>query len=236
MKSACIATEDLATILDLPPDAPERHHLETCPRCMARLATYMEFILDSSVPPGADSKEAGKSLRIAFQTAMDHAPTEAVRSRRPLRPERTWSFPWRLRPVRAFAAAAAVLIVAVGLYAGITYVRGDHEVDVLRGRSVPDGGAMGERITLLEPRAEGADAIRLRWDAASGITSYEVVVFGADLQDLARFPLLKETNCLVRKADLRPGPAPGAVIGWQVIAYRDGAAALRSPVGALRIP
>jgi hypothetical protein len=127
-----------------------------------------------------------------------------------------------------------VLLLVIGLFAGRDLLRTDPGPDQLRGASTPARIA-GGLIVPLDPRSE-TDRVELRWRSIPGVTSYEVLIMGDDLADLARRSTARDTTCLIRWSELAPRPPSGAVLGWQVVGLRDGAAVARSPIGTVRVP
>ena len=234
MRNGCVSSEEIGAILRLPPDSPERQHLEACPRCRALLISYREFVEDRSSPPGANLQDAGAHLREAFDETVAGR-TETVK-----RPA-WWTFTrWVPRlPLglgRAWLLAPVTMLVVLGLYAGFGHLRRESGPDRLRGPAATEPGRGQGSILLLEARPQGTEAVELRWRAIPAASSYEVVVFGTDLKDLARLRSLTDTLCVVRRADLHPEPGAGALLGWQVFAQRDGVTVASSPIGAVRLP
>lgn len=241
MSQACIPPDDLGRVLGLPADSPERRHLDACARCGALRSTYREFLEDRSVPSGADPREAGVHLRAAFREVARPGGTSPSRSA--VAPAGAGSnFPARLRDLARFlsrplvlAPTAAAVLLAIGLYAGREWTRSETGPDPLRGVERLDHSGAAP-IPLLEVTPSGQEGVEFSWRSVPGATSYEVVVMGDDLADLVRVPVAGDTGCVVRWADLRPAPSPGAFLGWQVVAIRDATPVARSPIGALRRP
>jgi hypothetical protein len=116
---------------------------------------------------------------------------------------------WNPFRVRTFAAAAAVVIVAVGL----SLVRPGSEVispeePVLRG--------IGEQAAPFRCQMEMLDdgGFRVSWPGVSEATGYRVVVFGEDLAELAGFDVGMETTFEIKM--------PKGAAFCLVIALRDG--------------
>jgi hypothetical protein len=139
------------------------------------------------------------------------------------------------RPSVLIPAGAAVL-VAVGLFAGILDLHSGTGPDRLRGSATTNGGETPAAIRLLEPQVRGGDGTTLRWRAVPEASSYQIVVFGAGLQDLAHYGPFADTTCVIRRADLHPQPEPETVVGWQVLGIRDGSTVAMSRVAAARVP
>ncbi len=236
MKQGCYSSGDLPAILRLPPEAAERVHLETCPRCRALLLSYEEFMLDSSLPEGANLQDAEAKLHAALRESMARA------SGRPARSSSTMPAGW----IRIFTRtigrpsvlipAGATILVAVGLFSGVLDLPSRTGPDRLRGSSTSNGAETPVAIRPLEPQVYAEDGIELRWRAAPEASSYQIVVFGADLHDLAHYGPFADTTVVIRRTDLHPQPEPKTVIGWQVFGLRDGSTVAISPVAAARLP
>jgi len=234
MRDRCFSPDEIETIPRLPSDSPERRHLEACPRCRALLLTYREFVEDLTAPDAADLQDAGERLRAAFRESMARTAGPTVRSRGLKVPRWIRHLPRRIGRASVLVPAAAAILVVVGLYAGIEYLREATGPDSLRGPSPSERGAFEGAILLLDPRPIAVNGIELRWRSLPDVSSYEVVLFAADLKDLARLGPLSDTTCIVRRGDLLPEPPPGTVVGWQVVGLRDGAAVARSSIGTAR--
>jgi hypothetical protein len=229
----CLSLQEIGDVMGLPEGAPEREHVTACPRCSALLRTYQEFMEDRSVPPRADLKDAERSLRDAFAGAIPGA-CRPIRSVAPARGRSGAPSEWFRGG--AWILAPAALVLAVGLYLGLERRGGTEGEERLRGpASIPADGAW-KVVPLLatSPRVDGT--VDLRWRSVESATSYEIVVFGSDLTDLARLSVGADTICALRRSDLRPEPMAGAIVGWQVTALRDGAIIGRSQIASAQLP
>ncbi len=246
MTSSCIPSEEIGRVAGLPLDSPERVHAANCPRCRASLATYLEFMGDGTVPAGAMPGAAEAMLRAAFREAAaagagvpappSPAPVPAPQAT-PARSRAADSgFLATLRAILrpAVLVPAVVGIVAIGIYAGYDRYRMTHAPDALRGAE--STGKAGAAAIEVESAHAVESGIEMRWRAVPGATSYGVTILGDGLGDLARVATQGETVRLVRWEEMKSRPRPGATIGWQVSAFRDGAAIARSRIGAIEIP
>lgn len=111
-----------------------------------------------------------------------------------------------------WAAAAAVLVVAVGL--GVVILTPEREgVPVYR---APEGQWLRSAVRADEPLPR--DEFTLRWTAGPEGTFYDVRVLGARLEPLARAEGLERPEYTVREKALAQLP-PGTRILWQVTAH-----------------
>jgi hypothetical protein len=232
----CFSIEEMDGILGLDPTHPRRRHLESCPRCSARLLVYKEFIEDLSPAPGSDTRDAAVRLRQAFDEELGR---RQMREGTEARPTSSWTGRfWWLRPrtIQPAWALAAVLFVAGALYAGSHYrsTRGDS--DLLR--STPPSGAVSDRgtVELMAPRIGPGGEIEMRWHAVPNADAYRVRLVGADLADLAHFEPIPDTRLSLRRDQIPRSLSAGDVIGWEVVAMRAGQEIARSPVSTIRIP
>lgn len=219
MRERCFSPDEIGEIAALAPGSPERIHVESCPRCRALMLTYLEFLQDRSAPDGADLGDAETRLRAAYRevSLLKDAPgarfpgaTLAGMIRHRSRGAR-WAW--------VFAPAAAAVLLVLGIDTGLDILRKHSGADELRSPTIPHGATTPSTIELLEPRARGEDGLELRWRAAAGASSYEIVLFGEDLRDLARLGPFPDTTCVIRLLDLPDEMPPDAVIGWQVVGY-----------------
>jgi len=232
----CLSIEELDGILGLDPAHPRRRHLESCPRCSARLLVYREFIEDLSPAPGSDTRDAAVRLRQAFDEELDRG---QIREGAVARPASSWTrWSWWLRPrtLQPAWALGVVLLVAGAFYAGLHYRSTREESDLLR--TTPPTGVVSERgrIDLLTPRVGPGGEVEMRWHAVPNADSYQVRLVGADLADLAHFGPVPDARLSLRPDQIPRNLSSGEVIGWEVVALRSGQEIARSPVSTLRIP
>jgi hypothetical protein len=235
MSDRCFELAELDEILRSDPSDSRRSHLETCPRCRARLLVYQEFQEDLSALPGADPGDAAIRLRAAFDQELRRAarPEGFVESGRPATPlERVARLRWpRLRVAWAFASVALVMVI---LYAGLEIRHGRQSPDVLR--DLPER-ASPEALSGPDPISTGEGSsglVELRWRRARGAEGYRVRLFGPDLADLAQLGPVADTVLVLRREDV-PGQT-GRTIGWQVAALRGGLPFAMSRPGTVRVP
>ncbi len=220
----CTEPQALGRLLELDASDPRRIEAEHCPRCRARLLVFREFLADDSVPPGADPNDASPRLQGAFDAEL-----RARRRRQTGRSSAPRWISWLAR-VPGPAWAAAVVLVAGGLYAG--WELGHPQEDVLRG-----GVSDAVTAVLAHPPSMGSGrTVALSWSPVPDADGYAVVLVGSDLSDLARFGPMADTLFVLRADRLPASIASGTVAGWQVEATRSGRVIARSPLSSIRIP
>jgi len=211
VSEGCYPIERLGEIAELAADDPRRGHLANCPRCRARLAAYERFLSQEDPPKGLDLASAEARLASVLQAEIGAGATPAAgpvarADDAVVRPE--W---WRWSGMRWAAALAAMLAVAVGLT--VFTDRSDDWLrePVLRG----DEDAAAEAFA---PTAETLDGggVLLTWQAVPEAECYRVLLFGADLLEVARWETGVETEL-----SLGPNELAKAVY-WRVVALRGG--------------
>jgi len=155
------------------------------------------------VPVGADVEDADSRLAAVLDREIGPIGSDGE----VVRPASTFWNPFR---VRTLAAAAAVVIVAVGL----SLFRPGSEVispqePVLRGIGAATVAPFRCQMALLE---EGG--FRVSWSGIAEATGYRVVAYGVDLVELAGFDVGLKTTFGLQ-------PPQGAAF-CRVIALRDG--------------
>ena len=242
----CVPIEALEALLALPAGDAKRRHVESCPRCRARLLALAEFVSAPADVPEALLAEADAHLAKVMrrELALDPvaapiapaAPIASVASGATSAPgapavrERIaprWRMPWAW--VGAGVAFATVAFLSVRAIED----RLTDAPPVLRGAP--------ER-TLAAPeglRAEaGTGDVTLTWSPSAGAEDYQVTVYAADLTEIVRLPPSADTTVVVTRADLPPSTAgkTGASAFWRVTARAKGDPLGVSTPGTLRLP
>lgn len=195
MSDRCLKPEELA---DLATADPRWAHVENCPACQAVLKSLAAFLDPADMPTAADLADADARLSAALEQ-------EIGSGGKVVRPAPTFWTPFR---VRTLAAAAAVLVVAVGLSLVRTGQVGPTPEPVLRGIGAP-AAPLGCQVAMLEK-----GAFRVRWPQVFEATGYRVVVYGDDLQKRATFDSGPATTYELI-------PPPGAAF-CRIVALRPG--------------
>jgi len=192
-----VTPERLDSWLALPAEDPRRQELEACPRCRVLLASYAEF-LDG---PKDRDPELLKFL---------NAP-----ARKAVRPWRRWQ--------RPLAAAAAVLIVAVGLS------RWDFGEPPRP--SIQRGGEASPSFAA-EAVAE-EDSLLFSWEPVAEADHYVLVIFNEDLSERMRFPAEAAMELTVEMAEIGQ---PGQAFAWRVLALADSDEIESSALSFMQLP
>jgi hypothetical protein len=235
----CPAIEVLADLAALPRGDPRRSHLDACPRCQARLATYEEFLraepagtgprVDAALTRLAASIDAAVLGGATILAAPDggeaaagggDAPDGAAPARgRLLRLPRGW---------RAVLAAAAALLLLVGLD---TIVPQREPLLVLRAPSP----VVPATLALEPPRPLAGGGLELSWQPHPEADAYLVIILAPDLTERARLPVSGEPRLRIEVARLAELLEGRPVFAWKVLALGGGDVLARSAVGTWRL-
>lgn len=231
MTERCFAVEELAEVHELVAGDPRLQHLETCPRCRARLAEYRRFLAPGPAPADANLGDAERRLADALEREAGARPNAGA-TLRPATPgglRALFGAPaWR----PALGVAAALLLVSV-IYLAVERPFGRGDRVILRGESHP-GAKDGFELAL--PRPGQAGTLDLRWTPVAGADAYEVRIFDAGLTAVARLTPVSGTSVTLRHADLPPGIESHTSLIWRVAALRAGDEIALSSVGTLQAP
>lgn len=166
--SRCVAAAEFASLSVLPVGAPERRHLDACPRCQGMALAYAEF-MNPTGDDGFALREADDELRRRLAAAFDRATDPAPRRWRP-----TW-------PRLAWATSAAVLVVAaVGLLVS--------DLERLSHRHLPEGTGIvrGQEQEVGLTAQHGPAGLQLSWPAEAGSDRSLVLFYDEELEPLGR--------------------------------------------------
>ncbi len=232
----CIDIEQMLDALELPADHPRRRHLETCPRCGARLASLRSFLEMSDLPAGVDLENADRRLgHLVHQRIV--GVRDAAPERRQ-RPGKGASFllalihPLRQQPLRPVAALLAIVIAVVGIRLFVYPSQEALDRRLLRGPSA----AAGLAGSLPAPRQTETGGLIFTWPSAENASTYRLTIYRADMSEVAAWAtqgacsLRLDTGALSVTVH-EPGP-----LYWDVTALRGPDEIERSPLRVLRIP
>ncbi|MBN2170126.1 MAG: hypothetical protein JW819_02255 [Candidatus Krumholzibacteriota bacterium] len=228
----CPAIETLVDLAALPPGDPRRSHLDACPRCQARLATYEEFLRAEPAGTGPRVDAALARLAASLDAAIlgDAAGTaaasgeEATGESEPSR-GRLLHLP---RAARAVLAAAAALLLLVGLD---TIVPRREPPIVLRAPSP----VVPATLALEPPRTLAGGGLELSWQPHPEADAYLVIILAPDLTERARLLVSGEPRLRIEAARLAELLESRPVFAWKVIALGGGDELARSAVGTWRL-
>jgi hypothetical protein len=226
MTERCFRLDELDSILDLDPEDPRRRHLAECPLCRARLAAYRAFIAEGPAAPGSQPERAKADLE-AFIARITHAGAQP-KTRSGLRARlREFRVPrFVLVPGLATAAVVAIILILVLR----PFSGGDRELlPSLRGLESPTAGRV---VLSAQPAALSGTTINFSWSPLSDSDRYQVEVFNAKLEEVARFEAAGDTSLTVQTN--RVGAAAGT-LWWRVVAFRDGDEIAHSPLSSLNL-
>jgi hypothetical protein len=204
MKDRCLTPEEIIETLHAGPEDARRRHLETCGWCQGLRASLELFDDTGALPPGADPTDAELRLGafLEHEVAREDGETPPQRGT-PIGRGRVW---WRGRTT-AVLAAAAVLVIAVGLHLVTRTADGDGLPIKLRGRET--GSRQTIRLAVPELRTDGS--VYLAWNSVDGASAYEVQLLDGDQALVEVLPVGLATDRRLRAAELaslqgRPRP------------------------------
>jgi hypothetical protein len=233
---ACFEPEELAAVVELPPDHARRAHARECARCGALLESYEAFLsADAGAASPREVAEADAKLgaAIAALTGVDPAAalSGVVRSGPAARAEDTPGAPrvgqagrpdrpswwrWALTPQGRLAYAAAAIAV-LGIALLLPRQRPESaipQVPVLR------GGAPGAAFTVARAALDPA-GLAIAWPAWPGADAYQLVFYTSDLREVARRAAVTDTAIVVPRDALPAAEADGVLL-VRVLALHGG--------------
>lgn len=209
-----IEPEDLGLVEGLAADDPRRLHLESCPRCQARLEAYQEFLKERPLSEGAQPVVARARLRDAVRAELG---ASAARQATAAAPRSWWDSLTRIpRPALAVAGALAVVAVA---FVGIRVLApfGEEPITLRAGDATP---AEGE-VELISTKPLADDGIALAWRAVPGADGYELRALAIDLSFVASRAVGADTAATFAAHADSPIFAPARYVTVVALAGRD---------------
>lgn len=195
MTEHCPEPVDIERILGLPREDPRRRHLEACPRCRNLARAYAEFLdpgpLDASVDLAEADAELARRLALTLPAA---APRPAARPRRLGR-----LLEWPTRPANALRLAAGAALALAGLLL-LTDPARHRDIELPERR----GELRGDETELLTAVFLPA-GVELRWSPPAADREAIVLLFDAELAELARIPMGRADRLLLSNERLGAG-------------------------------
>jgi hypothetical protein len=225
MTERCFHMDELASLLDLKPGDPREQHLAACPLCRARLAAYKAFVAEGPPLTGSQPERAKADLD-EFLVRMIYGDSRAggeTGFRARLRQQRISRFV--LVPGLAAAAVAVILFVVLSPFSRDRL----RQEAPLRGIESPT--ADGSELAV-QPAVITDGVVTFRWYHVPGSDRYEIQVFDAKLEQIARFEANRQEALEVSISQI---PATGGPLWWRIVAFRNGDAVAHSPLSPLEL-
>jgi hypothetical protein len=205
MNHECSGPAELAALLDLPADDPQRCAAHDCARCDALLRAMDAFLEgDPSVPAAeaaaAEARLAGTLAGLVGQPAPAGGRTKTVHLRLRQRQRGRSGWGWGL-------GLAAVLTGIVILGTRPAWLPGEGSIGpngVLRGGEPVAGAPVDMAVTVV---SSGEGELAVSWPAVPGADHYQLELF---------------TTALDTLAVLGPLPEPAATIAADLVAGHSG--------------
>lgn len=217
----CPNVADLPGVAELPAGDPTRKHLEECPRCQSRLATYREFL------GGKGDCDPGLLQKSVDQLGHDLDRRIFGNDQPSVQPVSAPFLRWRSPVVRGALAVAASLLLFFAVD-GFLDDPGRYPPQL---RSDQSGG-LKENPLMAVTNSLADGGIELSWQPLSEADSYLVEILDARFKPQVELPVSGQTNLtlpLTRLKEILPQPGPYA---WVVIALKNGDEILRSEPAA----
>ncbi|MCP4548135.1 MAG: hypothetical protein GY835_16850 [bacterium] len=207
MSRECYPIDEFARIAELPPGDARREHLDDCPRCQARLATYEEFIHN-------EFECSGEQLNAAMNS-LDESLTREIFP--PSDKERAPVVPFRSPVVRAVISVAAALLLLLA----VDSLRDDSkEREVVLRTDNPVSSEEGIRLTT--PTQTVSGEVELRWQPYPGADSYEVRILDAELIETACIAVTGGTRLVLAADTVKRSLTSTGILTWSVTALCEG--------------
>ncbi len=243
----CPPVKSFEDLLRLDARDPRRRHLDDCPRCRARLIAFRSFLERRPLPAGVDLGDARRRLSAAIRAEAEresHHPHQA-----PPRFPRFWRMQILWKPALGLVAAGVLiaLLLRPAHHSPAHHSPDVHSPDV-HSPDVhsptdhsPAGGSLvlrGQPSASVPLVADWAPdrSVRLSWPAVPSADGYRVMLYGTDLEEIARLEAGRDTVLALTAAQVaRLGPSGGAVF-WRVATLAGGEPVSLSAPATLQLP
>jgi len=200
------------------PDDNRRAHLDRCPRCRTRDASYRSFMRPADAASDEDLEFGRENLTKFFETRF----ADEIRRDR--------ADGWRGRP-RNIIILPTLAVAAVLALVFIPPLFDSGPGDITPSGILRDGATPG--AARVEPL--GGSRFAIAWDPIPEMTEYEIVLYRADQTDICRFSVGDTTAVVVDLADWLDDPGATTVF-WRLLGLKSGALYYRSPMEILTTP
>lgn len=227
----CPPVETFEDLLRLDARDPRRMHLDDCPRCRARLIAFRSFLERRPLPAGADPGDARRRLSAAIR-----AESEREGRPRPSRPRlpRFWRIQILWKPALALIAASMLVVLLLRPAGHGPDVHSPADHSPADGSLVLRGQPSASMPLVADWAPEGS--VRLSWPAVPSAEGYRVMLYGTDLEEIARLEAGRDTMLVLTAAQVaRLGPSGGAVF-WRVATLAGGEPVSVSAPATLQLP
>lgn len=217
---ACLDAGALAGHREWRETDPRLAHLRACGRCRALLASLERFEAKPDDVPAAQRADARERLARARRDWPQAEPGPAARRAGPAGGwPAGWFGPGARAAWRPALAVAALAIVAASVHLAGRPTSPGRDAAVLR--SGEERPVARPALAALPPLHGGSGTV-LRWHTLPGADAYEVTLYGAAFESLARVTAGRDTQLALGTLERAAGPAGAGAAYWQVVALRAG--------------
>lgn len=236
MDEGCFRIEGLEEVASLPTEDPRRSHLDRCPRCRTRLASYRAFV-DGAMPEGADPVAGVEAMTRALRLEIFAGPQAPRESSAAVVGVDGLGFEERVQQflatlfTRRLRPAWGVLAVMLCFLA----VREGLRISPVRNDGINIRGTEDSELVPLAGTAEvlSEGFIQFRWTEAEQAERYDLIICAVDLREIMRIDAgVQTTHALRIDASIKQAGQRGPLF-WRVSAMRDGVEIARSALIAL---
>lgn len=222
MTDRCFSIEELAEVAACDATDPRNAHLEQCPRCRARLASFQSFVDQDRELAGSRAEAASKKLARALEEEIfsGELPELAGGPTNPFRRFLGVIFAPQVRPAWAVLSIALLVIV----------IRQSWQVPPTEAPNIVLRGATPEATATISAQLEllaGGEGI-ITWSGTPEAERYVLILYGADLGEIRRLDCDSPTTFRLMPSDGPAGDDQAAIRFWRVVGMRGDEEAGRS--------